>query len=87
MPTVTVSSKLIIAARIRKVQVYIDGVPCTDVEHTPGREETELSCLTPTMTVAARKASTSAVVAPYLGTAYHGARSCPAAILAPPLST
>ena len=34
----------------RSWQVYIDGSPCTNVVHTLGAEEKELTCLSPAIT-------------------------------------
>lgn len=33
-----------------KKKVYIDGSPCLDVTHTPGSEETEITCVSPPIT-------------------------------------
>lgn len=37
-------------------QVYVDGSPCLDVVHTPGSEETELTCVSPPITTTAATA-------------------------------
>ncbi len=36
--------------------MFIDGSPCLDVIHTPGSEETELTCVSPPITAAAAAA-------------------------------
>lgn len=37
--------------------MYIDGSPCKDVVHTPGTEETELTCVSPPITATAATAT------------------------------
>lgn len=41
-------------------QVYIDGSPCSDVVHTPGSEETELTCVSPPIAATAATATMAA---------------------------
>ena len=43
--------------------MYIDGSPCLDVVHTPGNEETELTCVSPPATLATVAAITESAAA------------------------
>ena len=44
-------------------KVNIDGSPCLNVVHTPGREEAELTCLSPAATVSTMAAIADAAAA------------------------
>lgn len=41
-------------------QVFIDGSPCSRVVHTPGNEETELTCISPAITAIGAAAMSAA---------------------------
>lgn len=48
-------------------QVYIDGSPCLDVVHTPGSEETELTCVSPPITATAATATMASAGVTFTG--------------------